>query len=96
MEGSSLTRRGFLGTGLMLICAPAIVRATSIMPVRAWVDPYIDLASFNLVGGNRMMLAAGDNIFMSGRLATIIGIASRTDLTLDVDVRFLEGDCSRD
>lgn len=31
-----LTRRTFLGTGLALIAAPAIVRASSLMPVRTF------------------------------------------------------------
>lgn len=30
------SRRRFLQTGLAFICAPAIVRASSLMPVRAW------------------------------------------------------------
>lgn len=32
------TRRGFITSALCLIAAPAIVRASSLMPVRAWKD----------------------------------------------------------
>lgn len=34
-----LERRKFLAGLTGLICAPAIVRASSIMPVRGWVEP---------------------------------------------------------
>lgn len=37
-------RRAFIGSALSLIAAPAIVRASSLMPVRAWkaYQPFID------------------------------------------------------
>lgn len=31
-----MDRRRFINLGLMAICAPAIVRASSLMPIRAW------------------------------------------------------------
>lgn len=31
-----MNRRGFIGFGLAAVCAPAIVRVTSLMPVKAW------------------------------------------------------------
>lgn len=34
-----MDRRKFLGVSLGFICAPAVVRASSLMPVRAWVWP---------------------------------------------------------
>lgn len=33
-----ISRRGLIVGGAGLICAPAIVRASSLMPVKAWVD----------------------------------------------------------
>lgn len=37
------TRRGFLtGLGAGLICAPAIVRASSLMQVKVWRDPLFE------------------------------------------------------
>jgi hypothetical protein len=33
-----ISRRSFLTAAISLIAAPAIVRATSLMPVKAWVD----------------------------------------------------------
>jgi hypothetical protein len=36
-----MNRRGFLGTILALGCAPAIVRAHSLMPVRVLEEPVI-------------------------------------------------------
>jgi hypothetical protein len=35
------SRRGFLVGALSLIAAPALVRASSIMPVKAWVEPAV-------------------------------------------------------
>jgi hypothetical protein len=41
-DGFSLSsRRGFLVGALSLIAAPALVRASSIMPVKAWVEPAV-------------------------------------------------------
>lgn len=42
---NSTTRRGFITSALCLIAAPAIVRASSLMPVRAWLDDGIALRS---------------------------------------------------
>jgi hypothetical protein len=40
-----LTRRGiFVGAAASLICAPAIVRATSLMQVRGWILPFVEPA----------------------------------------------------
>ena len=32
------TRRGFLTAGLALLAAPAIVRASSLMPIKSWIE----------------------------------------------------------
>lgn len=40
-EFSLSSRRGFLVGALSLIAAPALVRASSIMPVKAWVEPAV-------------------------------------------------------
>jgi hypothetical protein len=40
LHGSLITRRSiFIGAAASLICAPAIVRATSLMPVRSLISP---------------------------------------------------------
>lgn len=41
MAQGGLGRRSFLGGVLGLLAAPAIVRVTSIMPVKAWIEPYV-------------------------------------------------------
>lgn len=40
---ATVNRRNFLSLGLMAICAPAVVRASSLMPVRAFEDRFIIL-----------------------------------------------------
>lgn len=37
---SENTRRAFIQTAVSLIASPAIVRASSLMPIHAWVDDF--------------------------------------------------------
>lgn len=44
MELPVLTRRSFLGGAIALIAAPAIVRASSLMPIKVWEPEYLWLS----------------------------------------------------
>ena len=48
---SLITRRSILvGAVASLICAPAIVRATSLMPVRSWIFPIVRSSRLSPLG----------------------------------------------
>jgi hypothetical protein len=47
------TRRGFLTASLALIAAPAIVRATSLMPIKSWLEP--QLFEITKIAPNRIL-----------------------------------------
>lgn len=55
MDQPKIARRAFLATGLALFAAPAIVRASSLMPVKAWVPDVfshlLDMDIFHDAGG---------------------------------------------
>ncbi len=50
---TQLSRRGLIGA---LICAPAIVRASSLMPVKPWGQEFVPSRAF----------ALGDVVFLGG------------------------------
>ena len=69
-----LTRRSvFIGAAASLICAPAIVRATSLMPVRQMILP---MEPFRTVGPQyagfvqRLMFQTLDNNLNAGEMST--------------------------
>ncbi len=47
-----MNRRDFVGLGLMAICAPAIVRASSLMPIKAWVEPRLAPPMVRIIARN--------------------------------------------
>jgi hypothetical protein len=77
-HGSLITRRSiFIGAAASLICAPAIVRTASLMPVRALRGPIgPQYAGFV----ERLMYAALDSNLRAGRMSTVLNgeIISKT------------------
>jgi hypothetical protein len=53
------SRRGFLVGALSLIAAPALVRASSIMPVKAWVEPQVTVDLTFVIAGRVYFVQAG-------------------------------------
>ena len=69
-HNSLITRRGiFIGAAASLICAPAIVRATSLMPVRRLPPPFgPQYAGFC----ERLMYHSLDCGLRAGRITTVL------------------------
>jgi hypothetical protein len=69
-HSSLITRRGiFVGAAASLICAPAIVRATSLMPVRRPPPPFgPQYAGFV----ERLMYQSLDSNLRTGQMSTVL------------------------
>jgi hypothetical protein len=56
---NAASRRGFLVGALSLIAAPALVRASSIMPVKAWVEPAVTADLTFMIAGRIYFVRVG-------------------------------------
>ena len=82
-----ITRRSlFMGAGALLLCAPAIVRAASLMPVRSLILPterpragFCDRVFYNALAGNlrdgRMTVVLNDKIVSEAEARRIVAYA---------------------
>ena len=69
-QAGQITRRGiFIGAAASLLCAPAIVRATSLMPVRRL---RVRIAPQYAGFCERLMYQNLDSILRTGRMSTVL------------------------
>jgi hypothetical protein len=70
-----MTRRSaFIGAAALLICAPAIVRGASLMPVHSLIIPMTRPLRLNPYGGfcQRLFYHSLDSGLRAGRITTVI------------------------